>query len=196
VLAAEVPTITDWMQGWGSILGLLMSTVAVIFTGGLLRHEIRVRREEKADSDAAQARLVVAHVVGTEEPPVGRENGRTIFGPMTGVCWQIKNHSQAPIFDATIFINEWVDSRWGEVIEKEASGTAKCDPPLPLDYGPFDPREALVTVDFTDAAGLRWTRSLGAPPARVVDPAMRLALHRRLVRLIRKKRGLGEDPPS
>ncbi|MEU4692292.1 hypothetical protein [Actinoplanes sp. NPDC023714] len=26
VLAAEAPKITDWMQGWGSLLAVLMST--------------------------------------------------------------------------------------------------------------------------------------------------------------------------
>ncbi|MFD6265527.1 hypothetical protein ACFWFK_30890, partial [Micromonospora chalcea] len=152
MLAEEAPKITDWMQAWGSLAGLVMSTAAVVFTGLLFRHEIRVRREESRDAAAAQARLVVVHIAGMQMAESGE------VGPMVGVCWRIKNHSQSPIFDAIVAIDEWTENRWGEVIEDDASGMVKCDPPLPLESGPFDQREALVAIQFTDAVGLRWTR--------------------------------------
>lgn len=40
--------------------------------------------------------------------------------------------------------------------------------PLPFDSYPYDPRESLVRVEFTDAAGLRWTRTMGQQPKRYV----------------------------
>ncbi|WP_346540180.1 hypothetical protein [Micromonospora sp. DPT] len=43
MLAKVAPKVTDWMQAWGSVAGLLMSTVAVLFTGLLFRHEVQVR---------------------------------------------------------------------------------------------------------------------------------------------------------
>lgn len=167
MLVADAPSVTDWMQGWGSIVSLAVSTGALVFTGWLLRHEIRVRREEKADADAAQARLVVAHIVGAEMSGADHDTGRQV-GSMVGVKWRVKNHSQAPIFDLFISIDGWEGNRWGEVIEDEASGTVKCNPPLPFDSYPYDPREALVKVEFTDAAGLRWTRRMGEPPERLI----------------------------
>ncbi|MFF3867090.1 hypothetical protein [Micromonospora sp. NPDC001898] len=174
MLAADAPSVTDWMQGWGSILSLAVSTGALVFTGWLLRHEIRVRREEKADADAAQARLVVARIVGEERSGTHPEIGH-LTGPMIGIRWRIRNHSQAPIFDVFVSINEWRDDLWGDVVEGEASGTAKCDPPLPFDSYPFDPREAIIEVEFTDAAGLRWRRRMGEPPERVIAPPVRRA---------------------
>ncbi|MEU7610111.1 hypothetical protein [Micromonospora sp. NPDC049204] len=195
MLAAEAPKITDWMQAWGSLAGLVMSTAAVIFTGLLFRHEIRVRRDEQRDSEAAQARLVVAQIAGLEMAGTDKETGYPV-GTMVGVHWRVKNHSQAPIFDAVVSIDGWTEERWGEVIEGQASGVVQCDPPLALDYGSYDPREALVTVEFTDVAGLRWTRTLGDPPERVIfHPAKYRGLKRWLPFLRRKPSTFDPTPP-
>lgn len=163
VLAAEAPKVTDWMQAWGSVLSLVMSTVAVIFTGWLLRHEIKVRRVERVDTEAAQARLVVGSVSDCR----GQYPGQGVTGPVTEADWQVKNYSGAPIFDLRVQIESGIDDRRGQVIESEATGTVKCDPPLTVDQGMmFDPREVLMKIEFTDAAGLRWTRLVGDPPKR------------------------------
>lgn len=188
VIVADGPSVTDWMQGWGSILSLPLSLGALIFTGWLLRHEIRVRREEKADTAAAQARLVVARALGVVLTDIDPNTGHQV-GPMVGLKWQIKNYSQAPIFDAIVSVEEWQDNRWGEVIETEASGTVKCD--SSLEFG-FDPREALVKVEFTDAAGLRWIRTTGEPPERVLVEPDR-SRQRLLLRFVRVRRQLTEQ---
>jgi H+/gluconate symporter-like permease len=57
VLAADTPSVTDWMQGWGSLLAVITSLVAIIFTALLLRHEVRARRQDQAEMMAGQARL-------------------------------------------------------------------------------------------------------------------------------------------
>ncbi|GID96979.1 hypothetical protein Adi01nite_63910 [Amorphoplanes digitatis] len=53
--------------------------------------------------------------------------------------WRLRNHSQAPIFDLLVWMDEWEDNRWGEVIEDQATGTAKCDPPCPSTRIPMTP---------------------------------------------------------
>lgn len=50
----EPPKVTDWMQGWGNIVGVAAGILAALFTGLLLLHE---RRQAKvAQVDAAEAR--------------------------------------------------------------------------------------------------------------------------------------------
>jgi hypothetical protein len=88
VLAAEDPKITDWMQAWGSVAGLAMSTLAVLLTGILFRHEIRVRRDEKESAESAQAQLVV---VGVDHFLGDGDKG------WTGTSWFVRNESTAPI---------------------------------------------------------------------------------------------------
>lgn len=51
------------MQAWGSVLGAVASTVAILLTGLLLRHEISARRSDDLASSEAQARLVVIAVM-------------------------------------------------------------------------------------------------------------------------------------
>ncbi|MGC4748930.1 hypothetical protein ACLQ28_25210 [Micromonospora sp. DT201] len=96
MLAAEAPKITDWMQAWGSLAGLVMSTAAVIFTGLLFRHEIRVRREEKTDAESVQARLVV----GTDIYLVPKQGQPDLFVE-AGV--KVVNYSNAPVLDLTVY---------------------------------------------------------------------------------------------
>jgi hypothetical protein len=55
---APTPSMADWLQAWGTIAAAVFSALAVLFAALLLRHELVVRREERADRDAAQARLV------------------------------------------------------------------------------------------------------------------------------------------
>ncbi len=157
------------MQAWGSILSLVVSTGALIFAGWLLRHEIRVRREEKADSDAAQARLVVGRITGWH----GKNEKYSLHGPIRDLEWEIKNYSEAPLLDPKIAVivgpgtPAWCADLWGSVIEKEARGIVSGEPPIVVDQGQyFDPRELEVQIWFTDAAGLRWTRISGEPPKR------------------------------
>jgi hypothetical protein len=49
---AEAPNTADWMQGYGAVISLPLSLLAVLFTGWLLRHEIRNRRQDEADKVA------------------------------------------------------------------------------------------------------------------------------------------------
>ncbi|GAA3937286.1 hypothetical protein [Actinoplanes auranticolor] len=194
MLAADAPSVTDWMQGWGSLLGVLMSSVAVIFTGWLLRHEIRVRREEKADSDAAQARLIVGQISNWD----GDEPNAKMSGPITRLQWELKNYSGAPIFDLRVTVaDRWDSHTYGAAIESEDREWITCHPPIRCDPGTvFDPREVEVQIEFTDASGLRWARSVGESPKRVIfHPAEYNGLKRWLPFMRRESPGLDDNPP-
>ena len=54
----EEPNFADWLQGWGTVAGAVFSFLAVLVTGRVLIHELRVRRAERYHNDSAQARLV------------------------------------------------------------------------------------------------------------------------------------------
>lgn len=179
VLAADAPSVTDWMQGWGSVLGLLMSTIAVIFTGWLLRHEINVRREEKADNEATQARLIVGTVISSQGELV---NGVFTDGPATSVTWRVKNYSQAPIFDVQL----WLHPHWGHdgalrlalhqrkpervgLVEDEKIGAIEIPPTVISDEIGHDLSRFRVNLEFTDASGIRWSRAQSFPPQRLYD---------------------------
>ncbi|MEU2665218.1 hypothetical protein [Micromonospora sp. NPDC007220] len=173
MLAAEAPKITDWMQAWGSLAGLVMSTLAVIVTGLLLRHEIRVRREDKRASEAAQARLVIP--VLTLDGPSEYEAVR-VYGPSNPASVTLTNHSAAPIFDVRVDVvwdraRRWSGSRRYSIETVTSGGirrftvvekTVAVDYELPADGA----SSGQARIRFTDAAGLAWERVGLQPPAR------------------------------
>jgi hypothetical protein len=152
VLAADAPNYTDIMQGWGSVLGVLVSGLAVLITGMLLRHEMKARREEKAEQEAAQARLIVVALESAE----GDEE--TI-----SAHWTVVNHSQAPIYDLTTNLRyrgataRGAKPRHLPYLPPEKTVTIDLppsDPPVHKDMlGLFE-----LTAGYTDAAGVRWRR--------------------------------------
>jgi hypothetical protein len=153
------------MQGLASIYSAVVSTGALVFTGWLLRHEIQSRREEKADSEAAQARLIACHVVDHDHA----SGGSSLYGPVTRLQWLLKNYSAAPIYDLEVTLDTWTTSISGLPIEDEAAGSVDCNPPIVMDQGMhFDPREIEVSFTYTDSAGLRWKRTMPEPPTRLL----------------------------
>lgn len=185
VLAAEAPKITDWMQAWGSLAGLLMSTAAVIFTGLLFRHEIRVRREEQRDGEAAQARLVIAQPVKFS----GHSRGKGREWALTDAYGVIDNYSGAPILDVAVRV-----IRRGEVVtEEDAKLPVLADSTQwgvnlvePIDQEKDDPlpEDFLPQIEFTDASGLRWIRTGNDLPERVV-PKVEVTLSRKKFIILR-----------
>lgn len=177
MLAEEAPKITDWMQAWGSVAGLVMSTLAVLFTGLLFRHEIRVRREEQRDNEAAQARLVVAR------PVTVKLDERS--GKLTHVGCLISNYSNAPVFNLTASLFH-VDER-GAVDEESAlfsvvQESTAWNPALATPVRDF---EGVVegyycVISFTDSAGLYWRRSGLDLPTRQFPPRPRLTTRLRV----------------
>ncbi|TDC86151.1 hypothetical protein E1193_00335 [Micromonospora sp. KC606] len=196
MLAAEAPKITDWMQAWGSLAGLVMSTFAVIFTGLLFRHEIRVRREEQRDQEAAQARLIigtaryspgpVTYELVLDDPtdkrllvsgtivPVGKKSSAK-------VKWKVVNHSSLPIFAVRIKVYCRITTsslQWPKVIDVledccegavEIDGIDLTADQLHEKYGIAElaDEDFFIEVAFTDSTGLRWVRTGLDSPRRI-----------------------------
>ncbi|MEW2378547.1 hypothetical protein AB0883_20950 [Micromonospora sp. NPDC047812] len=177
MLAAEAPKITDWMQAWGSLAGLVMSTLAVVVTGLLLRHEIRVRREEKRASESAQARLVIP--VLTFKDASETEGIRT-YGPSNPASVTLTNHSAAPIFDVRIDVMWKKTHRWPgrrrDSVETVLAGGARrftvVEKTVAVDYELSAVAASIgqARVQFTDAAGLVWERVGLQPPVPYTPP--------------------------
>ncbi|MEU8184015.1 hypothetical protein AB0B85_32185 [Micromonospora sp. NPDC049044] len=165
MLAAEAPKVTDWMQAWGSIAGLVMSTFAVIFTGLLFRHEIRVRRDEKADSEAAQARLIVGR-------PVALGHGNAGLPGFTRADCLISNYSGAPIFNvrlrllhngSVLSVKDGIFS----VLTEETDWHADLRKLIPVSTS--EPMaDWVVEIRFTDSSGHLWCRVGMDLPVRIL----------------------------
>ncbi|MBM0259363.1 hypothetical protein [Micromonospora sp. 4G55] len=169
MLAGEAPKITDWMQAWGSLAGLVMSTVAVVFTGLLFRHEIRVRREEQRDNEAALARLVVYEFRRVDTTDV--DDDGNLIGDVVYIEYRIRNLAASPILDVTFSL---LDVEKGvmhpamtvrEVVVSETDVGVDFDPPLEIQE-PWELDLLLPVIHFTDANGLQWVRQGTASPVR------------------------------
>ncbi|WP_435589175.1 hypothetical protein [Micromonospora chalcea] len=176
MLAAEPPKVTDWMQAWGSLLGVGISTLAVIITGLLLRHEMRARRDEKEDSDAAQARLVAT---GLREPEVGSD------GHMQAITLALRNYSSAPLYELYLELRDSRGDSRKTFTGGGMGGTGKAV--LYQRYvqpnGKVDERHVFaksstieradllmfgeVYIRFIDAAGLAWSKRGTSAPVRL-----------------------------
>jgi hypothetical protein len=182
VLAAEAPKITDWMQAWGSVVGLLLSGVAALATWLLFRHEIRVRRDEQRDEEAAQARLVVGSIVAFGPSVDIIHEGGVVQGSVRSASWKVKNYSSAPIFQVGVWLNVRTHDGWGEdqiwdVVDDEIQGTIGIEPALESGSdGYYGLDDFTVEVVFTDAGGATWLRDGRVSPYRTTGPLSKTAL--------------------
>lgn len=169
------------MQAWGGIASACLSALAALAAIGLLWHEIRVRREEKADSEAAQARLIFGGVTFLRQGEVTEWGSMT--GPATSLDWEIHNYSALPILDVVIAVSggglaarhfAQIDS----VIVQHAEGVMNLERPLPLgnDSGHEDLGRFTVEIWFLDASGLLWHRIDRNAPERLLRSAAYPAL--------------------
>lgn len=161
VLAAEAPKITDWMQAWGSVVGLLLSGLAAMATWLLFRHEIQVRREEQRDNEAAQARLIVPVL---NDLPRGLDEVRS---------FTIANYSGVPFYDLRVMLL-WRERLIGNypsalhVLMEEVAGSFSYLAVPGVDVaGIAKTGDLAIGVYFTDASGLRWSKLNREPPTRV-----------------------------
>ncbi len=156
--ASQSASALDWVSAIGGAIGTLGAIAAVITAIWVARRDTRFQRAERADRDAAQARLV--------STAVRQENGR----------WWVRttNDSAAPVFRCDVIE---VRSRLG-VHQLEAMPGAPVElRRLGADQsvdraldGEGDLSDAVVVLQFVDAAGLRWRREGDAAPRRLVEP--------------------------
>jgi hypothetical protein len=166
------PLLTDWLQGWGTAIGSLLSGLGVLLTYRLLRFEVRkhnAEREtadrERKDAEAAQAHLIFPRVTFRSD-----DNGTTLIA-------RVMNNSEKPTHAPSLFVGNDPDIiplyfsvdgvlRPGQELEQRLRLPAG----VPMSM-------ATATVEFTDAAGLTWIRVSGQPPMRglFVHPMIRAA---------------------
>jgi hypothetical protein len=56
--AADAPSAADWLEAWATVGGAVLSGVAVLVAILVVRRDQRLRRLDKLDAEAAQARMV------------------------------------------------------------------------------------------------------------------------------------------
>ncbi|MEU5781052.1 hypothetical protein [Micromonospora lupini] len=187
MLAAEAPKVTDWMQAWGSLAGLVMSTFAVIFTGLLFRHETRVRREEQESREAAQARLVIPVLTLDRDD----SDGVRVYDSTNPATVTLVNHSAAPIFDVHVDVvweetHRWPGRRREAVAMVTAHGGRRFAVVEKSETASFEltghaAHLGRARIRFTDAAGLVWERSGLQSPVRYTPPESPMARAFRLL---------------
>ncbi|WP_124774368.1 hypothetical protein [Micromonospora inaquosa] len=185
MLAAEAPKITDWMQAWGSLAGLALSGIAALATVLLLRHEIRVRRDEQRDNEAAQARLVVGRIKAIERSML-LEIASSGAYLRYEVVWEVSNYSGLPVFDLTVnLFEDVVPAARADVVDGTFSAKFQVDEALAETYSVG---EIPITIQYSDASGLRWRRrGLGTPTRQFVPKVSPLYMWRLRYRHRRRK---------
>jgi hypothetical protein len=183
VLAADGESVADWVAAIGQVAGALFTAAAVAVALWLAVRESRWRRADQAERDAeridreaAQARLIAV------------EATYDYFSKLAKVEYAVKvlNGSSLPIFDvkiADVRNDDIPDLGWridplgyldGQPIEARvlpAGGSFG----LPIGFvdtlgrAAYPDGEDHVTVEFTDAAGLRWRRRNNEPPERAIS---------------------------
>ncbi len=168
---ADPPTITDWMQAWGTLAGALFSALAFAAAVGLLMHEMWIRRREGQDRLAAQARMVLVSVLDAR--------GSLDEGTTRMLMVNVRNHSQATIIDVEVAARRR-DGATGApdefAFKIEAIEAGQSDGDLWLLRSPVHPSPSAPVAEqvdssvyFTDAQGLRWVRRGQQQPERIIE---------------------------
>jgi hypothetical protein len=168
--AADAPSWTDKLEAWSTFGGTVFTATAVIVAFLVWRHDQRVRREDKADADAAQARLVVNRIT--------RILGDSEEG-WKGVEVLVLNNSSGSITNVrvTLAFPHSVTFAGDEEGRDLASGERHqdqlaFDSPVPWRFtgktktppGPINQLD--ISTRFDDAAGRRWIRTNDREPQR------------------------------
>jgi hypothetical protein len=182
MVLSVAPTTADWMQGWGALVSLPLSLLAVIFTGWLLQHEIRTRRaderqrdRERRDDERRQARLVYA-ILDPDRPIPNDHLPRSVHGPENEVYVRVYNQSDEPIWDVKAYLPERARPLLLESVGPHDSDTnGWLDAPdewYLMNVGPGcpgTPHWLPLDIIFVDNRGLRWRRSGRGEPVRLLD---------------------------
>lgn len=156
-LAQNAPTTVHWVAAFISAISTLFAIVTVIVAIWVARRDSRVQRADRADRDAAQARLVSAEL--------RHEHGR----------WWVRttNDSNAPVFRCDVVeVRHQRGARYLESIPGAPVELRKLGPDESIDRavrGDGDLSDGVVVLRFVDAAGLRWCLEGDTAPRRLLD---------------------------
>lgn len=198
-LAADVDLSNpDWLSAIGQAGGTAIAAVAALIAVYVARAEARARRADQNDREAAQARQILA-VFTTVEPGSGSGSAMEI----TNYSGEVLTMVEAVAVEARELPDgyraQWIGSPLSDphiarivrpggsfVVEYEIVWRA---PSGHVDESAGPPtlppiRFWIMTVEFTDARGLRWRRVGNGPPVRVL--AARHGVQRILHRVLRR----------
>ena len=153
---AQSATALDWVSAIGGAVGTVGAIAAVITAIWVARCDTVFQRSERADRDAAQARLV--------STTVRREDGR----------WWVRttNDSTAPVFRCDVVeLRSPLGVHRLEAVPGSPVELRRLEPDQSVDRTVRDDgdlSDGVVVLQFVDAAGLRWRRDGDAPPRRLV----------------------------
>ena len=153
---AQSATALDWVSAIGGAVGTLGAIAAVVTAVWVARRDTVFQRSERADRDAAQARLV--------STTVRRADGR----------WWVRttNDSAAPVFRCEVVaLHSPVGVHQLEAVPGSPVELRRLGPDQSVDRavrGDGDLSDGVVVLQFVDAAGLRWSREGDAAPRRLV----------------------------
>jgi hypothetical protein len=184
------------MQAWGSIASALLTALAVLITGLLLRHELRVRRQELADNDAAQARLVSAEII----KPFGDPEAGWL-----GVECRVVNHSSQPVFYVLPGIRPTTGGPMVAQAQLNTMGSQELPPGCdvyqrltfddPREWDTADTSRGLVAeVFFTDSKGIYWIRKELKAPRRITADKKWPTLGYLIAEFLRLPRSVRQPP--
>jgi hypothetical protein len=168
--AADAPSPAAWLEAWATLAGAFLSAAALIVALLVLRRDQRLRREDKVESEAAQARLVFPAVTGA----IGdQERG------WLGVSVTVHNNSELKISALRVgaegrFIKTSSTLRYlGEIPgDVTASADILFDASVEWPFGDAKAKQlslegaTSMTISFIDASGLRWQRRNRREPTR------------------------------
>ncbi|WP_213011918.1 hypothetical protein [Paractinoplanes toevensis] len=170
VYAADGPNAADWLEAWSTLGAAIFSAAAILIAFMVWRHDQRLRREDKLDAEAAQARLVLVSVTAAIGSP---DDG------WQGVHVLISNNSQTMISAVRVLAMPGLPIGFtAEVTMSPIPGNITDGKEVLFQEKhrwPFrgaEPRPEQVAkrtstlLLFTDGAGLRWTRENDGEPKR------------------------------
>ncbi|MBQ1009439.1 hypothetical protein KBX53_00390 [Micromonospora sp. M51] len=175
----EPPKITDWMQGWGSLAGVLAGAGAAVAASWLLVHERQQSREARVEAEQVGARAVqYSSLFGTMwRSPSG--------GARLSINFKVTNYGPQPARRVVAVArcprapHIWVIFV-AEILEPHDScgGSGMFElpdallPPTPLTSMGIDNflTDISLTLRFFDFNGREWQRTDHGDPVRAREP--------------------------
>jgi hypothetical protein len=159
----------DALTAIGSIIGGIFTGLAFFATIFLIAREARIRRADKEDEYARQARLIVSRI--TDEVYPLMQKFRTL--ELKGTVW---NYSDMPIFNLVVRLDAVGAGGEGfRMLHPGSSVDTEMIIRIPDDGKPVDmmlPRKTGLTLHFLDANGRHWVRRGADQPKRVLKDAL------------------------
>lgn len=169
----EQPKVTDWMQAWGSVLGVLTGLTAALAATWLLRHERQQAREARTElaAERAEAALALARTV-----IVSAARFTIVNGLVSNVIATVHNDSAGPIRQVQLHVDLPGQRLPLPPISAIPRGVVqesrrKFSPPVELGGDGWSPvgGRAPVTAVFVDFTGQRWCKTDEGEPEKWRD---------------------------